>query len=431
MLVANSGLGDARVMKEAESLVAAGHAVTVFCLAGPGGAGNEHQEGVCYRRLPPWHRRWTGTQDVTVSGAEPLPRRHTIISDIKGLFEPYLRHELLAATFAGPVAAAAPDLIHAHDFETLPAAVRAAARCGARVVYDMHELEEGRLPAASPLLAAWKTHLETRALMQVSATLTVSPSIARYKARKYNIPLPTVVLNAPRVPAPGTPENNGRPGLRQRCGLAAEVPLAVYTGTVSPGRGVEQLIDAFAITPAMHLAILGNVRAGLRPLLEAARERLAGRLHVLAPVPHDDVVADIASADLGVCTIPGTCLNYEYCLPNKLFELTLAGLPVLVANTTELSRFVAETGTGLTANGFDPVDIARGLDAVYAARETLRPAPEALAALRARYGWQRQADRLAEVYDAVARGPRGVPAAMAQRALATGLRPAGLAAYGG
>jgi glycosyltransferase involved in cell wall biosynthesis len=424
MLVANAGTGDARVMKEAESLVAAGHTVTVFGLAAPGLPTREIVNGVRYRRCAEPHR-------AALQGAGSAPQavrpKSGLISNIKAMIEPFVRHELLAASLVEHVAVDLPTIVHAHDFETLPAALRAAKRCGARVIYDMHELEEGRHPGPGPLLKRWKMWIEGRAHGRIAAAITTSPAYASAKAGYYGIPEPTVVMNGPRIAA----ATAGAPTLRERCGLAPETPLAAYIGLVSPGRGIETLLAALAKTPGMHLAILGTVRPELEPAISAARSALGGRLHVLAPVPHAEVVTHIASADLGVCTIPGSCLSYELCLPNKLLEMTLAGLPLLVANTTQLSRFVTETGNGKTVDGTDAEAISAALMAVYAARATLRPTPEALALLRARYGWERQAERLLQVYDAVAMAPQGMPAAMAQRALATVLRPAGYSLSGG
>ncbi len=426
MLVSNAGTGDARVMKEAESLVAAGHQVTVYGLAARGLATKAVVAGVRYRRCAEPHR---ALLDGPPSGfaSEPAPSRpgSGILSKIKDVIEPFVRHELMAATFVGPVSAALPDVVHAHDFETLPAAIRAAKRCGARVIYDMHELEEGRHPGPGPLLKCWKMWLEGRAHRQIAAAITTSPSYAEHKAGSYGIPEPIVVLNGPRISLASGP------GLRERCGLGPDTPLAAYIGLVSPGRGIETLLTALGHVPGMHLAILGTIRPELEPAIAAARRALGGRLHVLAPVPHAEVVAHIESADLGVCTIPGSCLSYELCLPNKLLEMTLAGLPLLVANTKGLSRFVAETGNARTVDATDSAAVAAGLMAVYADRLALKPSPQALAQLRTRYGWERQAARLIDVYDAVALAPRGMPAAMAQRALATVLRPVGYSVTGG
>jgi len=424
MLVANTGVGDARVMKEAESLVVAGHGVTVFCLAGHGLPAKECIAGVTYVRLREWHRAPSAAQtatglEATTAGMGPTGR-------LKATVAPFIQHELHAATFVPAVAAGAPDIIHAHDFETLPAAVRAAEICGAKVIYDMHELEEGRLPAPGPALASWKNWIERRALRRVAATITVSPSIAAYKARAFQIPTPTVVLNSPRM----SPAPQGGPNLRDRCRLHPNTPLGVYVGVAGEGRGIEQLLAALASIPDVHLVVLGTVRPGLRPKFEEAARLLGDRLHVLSPVPHDEVVAHIASADFGVATIPGSCLNYEFCLPNKLFEMTFAGLPILVSATTEMKRFVAETSTGIAVDAADVAAIARGLGAIQRSLDSLRPDAAKLAALRGRYGWQRQAERLVEVYDAVANGPRGLPVAMARHALATSFRPAGAFAVG-
>ena len=416
MLVGNPGSTDARVRKEAESLAGAGYAVTVFGLAAHGLPAQESIAGVTYQRCREWHR---GGVVGPVFDAASVPKKRNFLSTIKYLVAPFVRHELLAMAFVEAAVLARPGIVHAHDFETLPAAVRIAARVGARVIYDMHELEEGRHPVPGPMLAWWKRLVEARALRHVSATLTVSPSIARFKARAYGIPQPVLVLNAPRLGAASGP------GLRERCGLGAGVPLAVYTGNASEGRGIEQLIESIELIEGMHLAMLGQIRPGLRAFLEASRVRFGGRLHLLDPVPHDDVVAHIASADLGICTIPGSCLNYDFCLPNKLFEMTLAGLPIVVSNTTELSRFVAETGTGIAVDAADPAAISAGIAHVYAARHSLRPDAAALAGLRARFAWERQAERLIDVYAAVANGPQGLPAAMARRALATAWRPMG------
>ena len=426
MLVGNAGTGDARVMKEAESLAAAGHQVTVFGLLARGLAAKEVVHGVRYRRCAEPHRALLQGDLLGVAAGPALSRPGSgMISKIKELVEPFARHELMAASFVGPVTADRPDIIHAHDFETLPAALRAARRCGARVVYDMHELEEGRHPGPGPLLKRWKMWIEARAHRQIAAAITTSPAYAARKASIYDISEPIVVMNGPRIaPASG-------PSLRERCGLGPETPLAVYIGLVSPGRGIETLLAALTGVPGMHLAILGTIRPELEPAIAAAHIALKGRLHVLAPVPHAEVVSHIESADLGVCTIPGSCLSYELCLPNKLLEMTLAGLPLLVASTTQLSRFVTETGNGQMVDATDPAAVAAGLMAVYAARLRLAPTPAALAQLRARYGWERQAARLVDIYDAIAAAPCGVPAPMAQRALATVLRPARFSVSGG
>lgn len=223
MLLANTGVGDARAIKEAECLAAAGHAVTVFGLAGRGLAAEEQISGVRYVRLRERHRGAAASSPAPVAPGQAISRGLARLYN--SVIAPYIRHELNAATFTAAVATARPDIIHAHDFETLPAAVRAAGRCGARVIYDMQEAEEGRSPIAGPTLARWKTWVERRALRRVSATIAASPSIASVKARKYGIPLPTVVdMGLPAGP-----------------GLICESPLTIHAGTAT-GRPHDTLV---------------------------------------------------------------------------------------------------------------------------------------------------------------------------------------------
>ena len=46
------------------------------------------------------------------------------------------------------------------------------------------------------------------------------------------------------------------------------------------------------------------------------------------------------SADVGIHAIKNSCLNHYYCMPNKLFEYAMAGLPVIVSNMKEMRDFV-------------------------------------------------------------------------------------------
>lgn len=426
MIVANTCENDSRVMKEAESLAMRAYDVRVYCLAAPGLPASDSRNGVRYVRCHEPHRRLVGPgkQMAAVAADKTATRPYrsslgSLVGKAKRTIGPYIEHWLHRATFTRIVSDFWPDVIHAHDFEVLPAAVAAARRTGAEVIYDMHELEEGRHPLPGPVLRWWKRSIERRALGRVAGTITVSPSIARYHASRYDRPSPTLVLNAPRI-TPGTFCDDD---VRGACGLDRDVPLAVYVGGVSMGRGIETLLAGLAIMPDMHLAIVGSIRPELRAMVETYKvhTRLFGRLHLIGPVPHADVVPFIRTADLGVCTIPGSCLNYEMCLPNKLFEMTFAGLPVLVSRTTELSAFVTASGTGLAVDAMDPRAIARGLTAVYRQRDQLRPDGERLARLYADYGWERQERRLLSLYAEIL-GAR--PAAVQQPSRVPVLRPA-------
>jgi glycosyltransferase involved in cell wall biosynthesis len=113
---------------------------------------------------------------------------------------------------------------------------------------------------------------------------------------------PTVVLNAPDVRA-GTTKG---PSLREACGIASAIPLLVYSGTASPQRGLEIMVEALNVLTDVHIALV--VRAPKSAYVTSLRERAAAlsasdRLHVLSYVPVDRVVSLLSGADAGVIPI--------------------------------------------------------------------------------------------------------------------------------
>ena len=135
----------------------------------------------------------------------------------------------------------------------------------------------------------------------------------------------------------------------------------------------------------------------------ARRLRVEGRLHMLESVHPHEVVPYISTADFGVYAMQNICLNHEYARPTKLFEMTMAGLPIAIANLTEMRRLIEHTETGIVMDETEPKDIARAMREVYARREELKPTPTRLAEIFAEFGWPSQAKKLRDLYGSLAR----------------------------
>ncbi len=315
-----------------------------------------------------------------------------------------MRHKLLDHSIEPLVTDYAPHVIHAHDLDTLPAGVTQARRLGIPLVYDAHEIPASKMPPKSWIEQAWIRYREKRNIGKADALITVGEGVANYYTNRYRLPSPTIIYNTPKL-APGiaTPRD-----IRADCGLGPEVWLAVYVGNVMSGRGFETLLEALAQVPDMQLALLGRQRPQFESVITAAAKRLglSGRLFRLPPVPPHEVVPYIGTASFGIFTIPDSCLNYRYAMPNKLFEMTFAGLPILGPRLADVTGYLEETGVGFVVDPEDAAAIAVGMRRMQADLARYKPDPARLKTIARKYGWEVQAKKLVELYARLLMGRR-------------------------
>lgn len=445
MLLDNPATGDARVLREAQALAEVGFDVRIFCRRDAGFAGEEMVDGVVVRRfwpqvpvaprllvrwalaarhggplthaiklcvfamllvpatvlriVPPLRARLPGRRDRPLFAPPPGEGRDNgLVAWLELALGKAYRNTFVFPALQQAVADWRPDIVHAHEIPMLPAGVDIARACGARVVYDAHELHQHTWPPRPPVLAFWVRLHERRCARHLDAVITVSPSIAVWLQRDLELRAePTVVMNAPRA---GTAAPAGR-RLRAEVGAAPDDIVATFVGRIRGGRGVERVIEALVHAPQVRFAVVGPRDPVEDEALVARAARLGccERLHLLAPVPHAELVDYLRAADCGVLPTQAVCKNHDFCLPNKLFETIFAGVPVAVANLVELRRFVTAEGVGVVMDETDPRDIARAL--VEAAAHPYRRDRARCAAIVARYDWRFEAEVLRGVYAAI------------------------------
>lgn len=282
--------------------------------------------------------------------------------------------------------AAHPRLVHANDWNTMWAGVLAKLVCRCGLVYDSHELwaeRNGRWE-----WRRWLIVCEWLFVRYADAVITPSPGVAQALAERYRIPTPTVVRNVPEQIAPP----------RHRDGRHA--PMLAYAGSLIPGRGLEQAIDALPLLPGVRLRAIGpGARAYRDALIDRAdRVGVADRVQLCDPVAPEELVGELASADAGLCLIQPVCRSYVLSLPNKLFEYLAAGLPVLCSDLPVIATVVREAGLGEVVPHGDPAAIALGAQKLLDDRDDIAAA----AAMFARTNrWRDEAPILERLYAAV------------------------------
>ena len=243
------------------------------------------------------------------------------------------------------------DLILANDLVTLPLALKLSK--GRPVVLDAHEYApreyEDRL-FWRYLLSEYTDYLCRTYLHRVDGMLTVCQSIANEYEKNYGIQ-PQVLVNAPPYhelsPSP-TDSNRIR---------------MIHHGAVIPSRRIELMIEAMDFTSErieLELMLMPNGSRYFRRLEMLASGR--PRVRIVPPVPMTDLPRRLNDYDLGVFLLPPTNLNYEYALPNKLFEFIQARLAIAIGPSPEMAHVVRQYGCGVIAEDFTPQSLASKLN---------------------------------------------------------------------
>jgi glycosyltransferase involved in cell wall biosynthesis len=122
------------------------------------------------------------------------------------------------------------------------------------------------------------------------------------------------------------------------------------------------------------------------------------RIHYLPPVPPKEVLRYAAGSDVGLSLIDDICLSYRYCLPNKLFETLLAGVPVLASDLPDQAEIVKkhEGGWVVPNRTEDLADFLINLD-VDRARQMREDLPKRVRDL----SWEKEREELLRLYQSL------------------------------
>jgi len=297
------------------------------------------------------------------------------------------------------------DIYHAHDLNTLPVAYWAVRRYGGKLLYDSHELytERNTLKPMNRIHKSLVSSIENFLVRRCNAIITVSESIATELAKRYRIPHPYVIINAPSLAK--TSINTAVQSLRKSLDISDQYKILLYSGGLTFGRGLAKTIESLQYLPSCYFVMMGygseDYVKYLREL--AIKHNVVSRIAFFGPVAPQEVITFVSTADLGIAAIENTCLSYYYCSPNKLFEYIAAGIPVVASDFPELRRIVEEFKVGCTFNPDDPKDIARAINWVLEDEQRLVELKANARKAAAVLNWDNEEKKLLAIYKRLTR----------------------------
>lgn len=324
MLLDNPFKSDARVEKEAISLVKAGYAVTVLAVKDSALPDVETRDGYTIKRMFTWQFN----------------------SPLKKGFKDYI------ASISDTIAKEDFSVLHCHDFYMLYIGmVVKQKKPNIKLIYDSHEYLAGWpfYRSNKGLLNQLKGYLvwrklianERKAIQFADSVITITSAIAERLQKNNSLnKLPHIVSNFPDSLDVGFETKY----FHKKYALDHDVKVMVHSGTIYHTN--EQLFALFNFLAEIKQLVV--VFVGNRPRFEEVKHMVEAKPEWKAKVFFHPYLANqaaminlMSSADIGLMHIRDEWEAHKIGFSNRFVEYALAGLPV-VATPQEFTRQVNE-----------------------------------------------------------------------------------------
>jgi glycosyltransferase involved in cell wall biosynthesis len=234
-----------------------------------------------------------------------------------------------------------------NDLDTLPANYLVSVLRKIPLVYDSHEYftEVPELIDRPKVKKIWEK-IESWILPHVKYAFTVSSSIADVYNKKYKVEF-KVICNFPEYK-------------EQKSTSAKKLNNTIlYQGALNVGRGIENAIEAMQYVENATLQIIGDGDISKKLELLAIEKKVINKVQFIGKIPFDKLNEYTRNASIGLSVEEDRGLNYQYALPNKLFDYIHAGIPVIVSPLKEMEKIVSEFDLGVVLKENTPQEIAK------------------------------------------------------------------------
>jgi len=285
------------------------------------------------------------------------------------------------------------DRIHANDLDTLLPAYLISKLRKKPLVYDTHEI----FTEVPEIQGRWVkkvwVFLENKLFPKLKYIITVNHSIADFYQQKFNRKDILVIRNIPEKKSVVKTKS------KSDLDLPFDRFIIIVQGSgINIDRGIEEVVLSLKKLNQILLLIVGSGDAIPKLKKMTSIEKLEGKVKFIARLPYEQMMQYTMNANLGISVDKPTSLNYEFSLPNKIFDYIRAGIPLLVSDLIEVVAVVKEYKIGLIIKDVDPVEIAQAVQKFQDKVEAPDVLSENLKKASAELNWENDAKVLEKIY---------------------------------
>ncbi len=285
------------------------------------------------------------------------------------------------------------DVVHCHDFDTVPLGYLLARQKKSKLVYDAHESYTDMLINVPNWLKKTIYETENFLLRRVDLLITVGETL-REDFGKRGVRHSCVVGNW-KDPKEFEFPQEVLEKERQRLHIMNGQVVISFIANLGKERRVKELVEAVKDIPKITLIVGGKGPSG--GVVEEAAKRHSNIIY-LGFVHPSRVPLYTAISDIIFYGFDPANPNSKYSAPNKLFEALAAGKAVLTGDFGEIAQVINETQGGLILKSFSEQEIKGRLSGL--SPEVLtRLKDNASKAALAKYNWDRACTTLIDCYN--------------------------------
>lgn len=290
------------------------------------------------------------------------------------------------------------DLLYSNDLDTLLPNYIISKITRKPIIYDSHELftEAPELIHRKKVQGIWLA-IEKGIFPSLTHIITVNQSIANTYRQLYGKSL-VVVRNIPNR------FQSDSLATKEALDLPLSDFLVIIQGSgLNVDRGIEEAVLAMKELTGVTLLLVGDgdVMPKVRKLIK--EHALEHKVRIFGRRPYQELMQFTQHSDLGLTLDKPLSKNYEFSLPNKVFDYMHAGTPILASKLVEIESLIQTFQIGTILPEVSPSAIAAAIQALRDNPSLLQQQHQSCLAAAETENWENEQQKLIALVEAAMR----------------------------